>query len=473
MIYCPSCKKPSAKNTGSCPHCGTVFTQGPTTPGIATPAAPTEPAGHHPLRYGGADITMDIGTEDDDGPLELDTDTIGSPASQRRFASSPQSRQMIPPQHSAAPPSSCAGTPGRGTSLAETHETAPIDQIAQFGKCESGIWGIMKYGFRVKQRLPGLTTEVEYAKQEKIAAWEHLETAKANLGRAAHREKLDDPKLIRMIDKAAKADNRLESVQREEDKLNLEYEKKYSVFGAAMAKIDAELSPLKIAELKMQGTFDAVKKEKARLSAKIKRTEIELRNCSDRIMQRQTGYADLQKPKEERARLLKEISQIDHEQIPLQTRLQEEQKELAAVEEPFRNAQHQLTEIHSQMAIHNEKMVNLKKQRAAVQKEHEIAIAGIHGKAQGESKQAQQAWAAVGELVFVNRLYKEDATIMAAKDVEIQTSIFFTAQEKASLYTAALDSYNKSAFEQAKKYWMIAAVLAGILLILLIAAVIF
>ncbi|MBN2342860.1 MAG: hypothetical protein JXX29_18075 [Deltaproteobacteria bacterium] len=480
MIYCPKCKKPSAKNSGNCPHCGTSLdgSSPSAAKGRVNLSGPTLPQGHEELRYGGADIDMDIGAETDDLPLELDTGDIAPPASYPP-AATPQSRQSTarrqPGPARVAAASVAAAPPG--SSMAEVDEAAKVADIAQFGKVETGVLGIMKYGLRVKQRLPVLAAENETTQSEKKIAWDALEAAKAALGRAAHREKIadkaDDPKLARIVANAQKADGRLEEVQREEDKINLEFEKKYQVVDSARAEVEAAMEPFKIEELKTQTAFEQIKKEKGRLTAKVKRTEIELRNIRELIEKKQTAYADLQRPKEERSRLLKEIAEQDNKQVPLQNRLKTEQQELDAIRAPFDAIQHKLQSVQQNLGGYNEKLVALNKQHRDLEKEQENALNGVHSKAEGESKHAQEAWASVGEIVYVNKLIQGDAMSAAANTLNTKTNAFFAAQEKAALYEQALTSYNKGAFEQAKKYWMVAAALAAILIIILIAAAIF
>lgn len=469
MIYCPSCKKPSATHTGNCPHCGNTLNgrSNAGQRGSANAAAPAQ--SNSQLRFGGADIEMD--TQDDAENISLELQPCSEDLLQHGAESKPAVGISSPFDSVSPAPTTVTANALSRRQLSSS--TSTVGEIAKFGDCEAGIIGAMKYGMCVYQRLPQLKAETDTAQKNKDIAWNALEKAKASLGRTVYMEKVDSPDLNRLIIKAQKADGKLDDIQREKDNINLEFKKKYDAFDSQQRRIEQIIEPIKNTEQKIQSEFNNISKLKARQQAKIKRTEIELRNIANLIEKKQAAYADLEKPKEERTHLLKEISAFDHKQVPLQNNLVQEQKTATQLEAPFNELFAKLNDIQTQLNKYNEQLKGFTNQRNAVQAEHDQLLQSIFGKAQGESKQAQQAWASVGERVYVNKSFTSPAIQRSAQQVEAKAAAFFAAQEKETLFKQAIDSYNKAAYDQAKKYWMIAGIFTFLLIILILSSIIF
>ncbi|MBN2527291.1 MAG: hypothetical protein JXR76_12925 [Deltaproteobacteria bacterium] len=447
MIYCPSCKKPSARNTGKCPHCGFNFDSTPKTTSPRTDASDTASA----LSDLGAGETMPDGDDAEDLPLELAIDESMPRTSTHRDAVA------------------LSNNDGGAISISEADDLPQIAEIAKFGPCENGIVGTMRYGLRVYQRLPQLLAETDTVRRQKDSAWAALVVAKARLGQWAYRQGVQHKLLNSPMAKAAKADSRLEEVQRQEAALTHKYAQQFSDNAQTLRAVQTEMTPTVEEEQITRNRFEALTKDRARLNAKIKRTEIELRNLRELIEKKQMAYADLKRPKEERATLLKEIAEVDNKQPPLLNRLTREQKELEDTDTPYKGVADQLQQVEAALNAYNQKIGQIKDARAALESEQQAELETIHSKAQGESKHAKEAWAAVGELVYIHRLAPQKALDSVAKVART----FFEAQEQLRHYEKACQSYNRSAYAQAKKYWLAAGILAGVLLIILVAAAVF
>ncbi|MBN2717376.1 MAG: hypothetical protein JXX14_16100 [Deltaproteobacteria bacterium] len=466
MIYCPSCKKPSAKSSGNCPHCG-VALGSPAAPQKKTVASnqssPRPPA--ESLRYGGADIEMDDSEPEDEMPLELAGADSNAPSPRPTAPGLPSAGAIRISAENMHPPPVMQ----RAFSITEAATASKVQEIAQFGQCDTGIIGVMKYGFRVYQRLPALKQEAAASLGQKENAWETLEQAKSRLGRLAHRNNLSDAQLQRIVAEAVKADGKLDDIQKQENHLDAQYQGRYAIFDQRRSAVELEMAPIQEEAERRKSVFEQMSKERARLKAKIKRSEIELRNARELIEKKQVAYADLNRPKEERTRLLKDIAEVDNRQPALLNRLSAEQKELDGTEAPFEAISSRLRETEARLGEFNHRLAEIKKERAQIEAEHKAALDEIHHRVKGESKQAQAAWAAVGEMVYVNKLLSPEHLT----DVAAAAQQFFKAQENHNLYEEALNSYDKGACEMAKKYWIATAVISGTLLLILAATAMF
>ena len=453
MIYCPACKKPSARNTGNCPHCGFQFNRSRDTGSRQSDRRPDvspSPAG---IQFGDANIELDDDDSMADAPLDLALeDTEASPV------------DTFTPDHGAPLRVNHMPSSERGRLEDNTEDAAVVSEIAGFGVCGSSFIEVMKYGLRVFRRLPGLREETEAVGKEKDSCWQSLEAAKARLGRRAAKLPAKDIHFEKLVARAANADGKLANVQREEEAVNRHFGEKLTGVTGRLHAAESEMAPVSEEALRTRNHHQQMLKERSRVNAKIKRTEIELRNIRERIEQKQSVYADLKQPREDRARTLQEITELDHRQAPLLHRLSMEQKELAAIEAPLEAISTQLTRITGQLEKHEQHTSQIKGEQVQIENELKSALDAIHSKARGESKHAQSAWASVGELVYMNKMM--DTSALA--DVQAAAESFFQAQKKLSLHEAALDSYDKNAYQEARKMWIAAAVISGGLLLAII-----
>lgn len=453
MIYCPACKKPSARNTGNCPHCGFQFKRSRETDILQPETGPGVSPSPKGIPFGDANIELEDGDNDTDAPLDLALEDTGTSPFDTPTANNGAPLRMNP-----MPPGK------RGHLENETEDAAVVSEIAGFGVCGSGMIEVMKYGLRVYQRLPGLREETEAAGKEKDSCWQLLEAAKARLGRRAANLPAKEARFEKLVAKAANADGKLANVQREEETVNRHFDEKLAGVTGRLHIAESEMAPVSEEALRTRNHHEQMLKERARVNAKIKRTEIELRNVRERIEQKQSVYANLKQPREDRARILQEITELDHRQAPLLHRLSIEQKELEATETPFEAISTQLTRITGQLEKYEQHTSQIKSEKMQLESERQSALDAIHSKARGESEHAQSAWASVGELVYVNKMM--DASALA--EVHSAAETFFQAQKKLSLHEAALDSYDKNSYQVARKMWIAAAFVSGGLLLVII-----
>ncbi len=453
MIYCPVCKKPSARTTGNCPHCGFQFNKSSETGSRHPDRSPGVSPSPEGIQFGDANIELDDDDNIADAPLDLALeDTEVSPFDTSTSDNGAPLRVNHMPSNE------------RSRLESDTEDAAVVSEIAGFGVCGSGIIEVMKYGLRVYRRLPGLREETEAAGKEKDRCRQSLEAARARLGRRAAKLPAKDPRFEKLVARAANADGKLANVQREKEAVNRHFGEKLTGVTRRLHAAESKMIPVSEEALRTRNHHEQMLKERSRVNTKIKRTEIELRNIRERIEQKQSVYADLKQPKEERARTLQEITELDHRQAPLLHRLSIEQKELAAIEAPLEAISTQLTHITGQLEEHEQHTSQIKCEQMQLENELQSALDAIHSKARGESKHAQSAWASAGELVYMNKMM--DTSALA--DVQAATESFFQAQKKLSLHEAALDSYDKNSYQKARKMWIAAAVMSGCLLLVII-----
>jgi len=419
----------------------------------------------------GGDVEFNDDTSDVIGHLELESVADDVEVRPQLGEPGPGSAVRGGPAFAASPPAAAAPTAGGQSSALNAGEFA-VKQLAGFGDPAPGIVGTLQYGWRVYQRRGVLRTEELAARREKDEAWETLNVAKAQLGRQSWRDNVNDSIVERPLHRAIEADGKLAGIKGERDRLDADHEGRAGQFDAQIAAVEAECEPFRAQELKARSAFDQVNTESKRLAAKIKRSEIELRNIRELIEKRQKDYADLQKPKEERERILKEIADIDHRQPPIVERLGAERRELEALAAPYEAAKKALADVQQALAQKNEIIVGFRRQKDTAKKEHDLAVESLEGKARGESDQAQKAWMAVGEVVFVNRLFKSDALKALAKEAEQKSRLYFDAQARHDLYERALLAHDPDVYDSARKYAMAGAVGIGVLILIILISVV-
>ncbi|MBN2804479.1 MAG: hypothetical protein JXR91_15395 [Deltaproteobacteria bacterium] len=470
MIYCPHCKKPSAGTSTNCPHCGKPFknvsSAAPLATGLGHPQK-SKPANstqaYNASNQFGADIEFNDDTGESDN-LQLETVDTSRQSDSFSNTTAPSHEKPLDTDYSSPPPSDSS----KSTAVTTGALALSAKKIAGFGEPEKGLIGTLKYGYTVYKRLDSLREELAAVSKEKEEAWEDLDVSKATLGRAAYSYNVDDATVARLIKKALVLDKKLDEIKRETDSINEKFNEQIEKINVAVSGVKEEMKPYKIKEIKLQTAFDLANTNLKRASAMVKRREIELRNIKELIEKRQKDYSDLEKPKEERARLLKDIADLDNKHIPILSSLKDEQKELDSLKTPFEEAKTALGENRDILASKNEIIHNFNNQKAALQKELEITVDAITQKAKGESVEIQKAWSAVGERVFVNKLFTSQSVKAVAIEVNDKSQKFIAAQTKEQQYQLAVDSYDKEQYELAQKYAKLGAAAIAVIIILIV-----
>jgi chromosome segregation ATPase len=346
---------------------------------------------------------------------------------------------------------------------------AEVHMLAGFGQPEDGLVGKIRYSFRVRARLKVLRPQFEQATQEREAAWNRLEQAKAALGRDVARADAAGENLTVLIRKASMADEALQGAQTAEQSLNAAYEQKNAAIDARINALEQEAAPIRQEEALARAAHEEAQTDCRRATARVKRTEIELRNLREKIAVRQKDYADLKRPAEERQRLLAEISKLDLEGQPVVARLAQQNAEATALEGPLQARSKVLGDAMARLAQKNEQIAGCRREKDALTRDHQIALDAAREKTRGESAESTRVWSLVGEQAYLTGLHRAHPSLAPSGNALEECRLaFLTASRLQELHERAIGAFNTEVCTQANRLMLIAGVSLVVVLAILL-----
>ncbi len=431
MIYCPHCQRPTARETGQCPHCGGNLDAGQASlpVGGIPPAALSPPNSEYeppPEGEGGVRASG----------LEL----------------------------AVAPSRSVAAAPLHQAQVAE--ESGVIEKLAGFPEPESGLVGAARYYFAVKRRIKKLDAEHREAAN---AAAEALERRRQNLvalGRLAHTSQMSAPGLKPLFDRALVAEGELQGCLRQKEGLERSHDIRRGQLEEELEQVRENSKPVRDRrEEALKKLAEAEKKSKG-VAVQKKRIDIDLRNRDELIAKRKNEY-EASPQGEARQKILAEINALDGDRPALILRrdglgvyLEEgEEKceklraELGAVEGELKKA------VAAEEAV-AEKIAAL--EQSFAQKNQKVAKTVA-----AERAKAEAAWVTVADEVIASRV-SSSAIDPIVQDVAEKKRLADEHALKTNRLERARSTYDKEAYAKGKRN----LVLAGAALAALIAGIV-
>ncbi len=501
MIYCPHCRKPSARKDGPCPHCGGDLTapagSAPdgarkTGPKIASQAAPP-PATEPPVQpsktaptpvaesraTGGADAGAEFVPP---GPVESGLE-IESTAYEA-VADVPHTPMVDPSMQegggvpsvasglsldSLEPPPPVSMEPAAVPLLKQREaDEMAVDDLARFGAPDASLVGSVKYWLRVRTRLKELVAEHAAAIDEHEAAKQRKTKHCAALGRRAHQIGLDGEQLTQLISQATLAEGELRGTERRHSSLADEHESKVAPLTVKKKEIETEAAPMRQKERQTRAELDKLVTDRKRIEAKLKRAEIELRNIDEIIKKRQEEYADLERPKEERNKLLADISTFDNKRPALVEQVKELEGEMSKLDAPIVKVEDQLDEIQQIVGEKQKRIDAIQAELNNLERNYSQARGEVAQQVESESEKAESAWTAVGEHVIAGKLDEPELKELKLTAIGAVTAESETAR-KVELLTLAQEAYNHDVVKKAQI--IVGAAAGGIVVLIILLAV--
>jgi hypothetical protein len=436
MIYCPHCKRPSARETGACPHCGQDLVPGQPPAAAEAPAA----AGEDAPVFGGASFDL----EDEVGTLELEHDSIPPPP---RVAST-----TVPASRLAA-----------GAALAAprvvdhaTDDREEVLRVAGFGSPGYGLLGTLAYGLKVRSRLGALRVERAAAAREAHAAAATRAERLAGLARRAEGLGLtDDPRLERALDAARRHQGGSEDLARRRAGLAEDHREAKGRLLGRRAEIEQAAEPIREEERAAAAALARLENDQRRGEARVRRLRIELRNIQEIIARRQQEYAAPQRTADEKRRLLAEISEQDRKQPGLVAELNEQEAAVAELAAPVEEAAARLAEIRERLGAALAGIAGIDRELRELDRRFEEDRARLESEVAGGQALARDAWAEVGAALL-------DGDLPAALDDVRTPALEAATRERAAgrrlaVLELALSAYDAGVVARARLYGLLAA----------------
>jgi len=491
MIYCRHCNRPSARESGPCPHCGNDLGGAAGTPEPDLPAPPPAPAPASPAAgapaappspdddslaavtaAGGVALDLDPEGEASAGSgMELADDDLGpAPPSMPAFgggkaldlgqAGDDEDIQLA----TIEPPERSAGTTAEPSLTADRPiEEKEIGLAAGFGSPAPGPIGAIKYALRVYGRLKDLATEQERALETSGTAVQRQRAIAAELGRKAHAAETVSDAAKPLVARALAADSDVIGAEQRRKGLESEHRARVAALEGDQARAEQEATPLRERVAILSHELEQHRNEQRRIESQLKRAQIELRNLTEMIESRQKAYADQEKPKEERERLLADIADFDKQQPGVRARIDEHRKELEGAHGPVAEHEALLAEAQGQLDDKLAKVDALRREREDLIRSYDAARGQVVGQIENEESQAESAWAAVGVKLLEDEVAEGPlADLGAALGGAIERTR--EAHRKVEVLKHARDSYDRGVVKQAKIIGVLgAAVVVGLI----------
>ncbi|MDD5309388.1 MAG: hypothetical protein PHU25_18890 [Deltaproteobacteria bacterium] len=479
MIYCPHCKKPSARETGPCPHCKKDL------------------SGAAPLRTGGT--TKDTGlrpqaveVELEEGPpLDIELARVSMPprAAPRQSpvpAPTPAAQPAMPvvvarpslPEDdedslpeletvvSVVPPPAAA--PARSRADASRDDVA---RVAAFGTPDAGLMGAVRYALRVRARLMELKDAHDKAKVDREAAGKDTLALFASLGRQAREVRVESGAVTERLSVVEESEKALGATQGRKSEIEAAHHARLRELERQAKAVEVEAEPVHQEEKEGLERLERLRNERRRAETKLKRAEIELRNIFEVIEKRQKDYADLSLPKDERARLLADIAAHDKQQPPLFEEVKKREAEIAALTGPLAEAEKAYAEVRVRLEEKMGQVSRIRHESNRISREFERETAAVESEIGAKGDSLQKAWATVGRAAYACKEAPEAwkpviADLRKALDEEVRMI------KKVESLAAALDSYDRRVVEKGWRVMIGAAVVAGLIVVAAFVAIV-
>ncbi len=440
MRYCPHCKKPSARTTGPCPHCGNELAGKP----LATDAAKKQKKQRPP------------------SAAQSVPDCRQSPASQTaetKTASSSRASSGLDLE-SLAP----------DIPLPETMATSAVElqteiALGGFEKPGDGILGAFQYWWHVHKRLNILKIDLRNAEKKASLDNETALRLSAEFGRALHQGASPPAELVPLMDAARLADGERKGLERKRNNEFTAHRNRIDALNADIERIERENAPTLAKKQKLTEEKQHLLDEQRGIETRKKRVQIDLRNMETLIRQRTEKNLSPKTTAEEKEELLNEISRFDKRCPELKQQIDGFDKALHKLSMPVSACEMDLNAIDEQLAPDLRRIAELKKeieqQEAAFTEEDRITQTVL----EVEDERATNAWAEVAkQAIFGNSdIADEHKSQKAALTLALRTA--HESTRHVELLVDALEGYDKQTVAKAKKQ---AAVMAGLLILFII-----
>ena len=438
MIYCPNCKKPSAKTAGPCPHCGEDLLGRQIMPAVETEQT-IEQASLQAPQSSREDLSMG---ETSTSGIELDEDAYVA---------------LRPGIRSSAP-----------VAAMEIND-AEIREVARFGTPRSGLIGSVKYKLKVKSRLKELKITIKEARARAVDAEARQKKLTATLGRVGYAKNFTTDAMEQLVSAALVVDGELQGAKRKRDAIEIEHNEKKKSKQQEIAALDEVAAPIREEEITAQSKFDGLKLDKKRAEAKLKRAEIELRNTTDLLEKRQKSYAAMvEESNDDRQKLLAEISEIDKRQPEIRERISLYTKKIATLAAPLEEAKSIHQEVLERLSKKTSRITALRKEMEDLNRVFEQAAIAAHKKIHGESAQSEDAWFKVGECLLVDGAQRDEEIDGIISQLLIANENVLETRLRVELVDLAMCSYDEAILKKGNKILIGAAILSLISVIIAI-----
>jgi len=521
MIYCPHCKKPSARSSGPCPHCKkeldpskaaqaeaevqvdveddmefelpteeelesiTAETTVPPEAAEAPVAAPDAVEdGEESLEFipeADPQALEPSATSEDAGAFEADIPEIdesrsgagfhggsfATDGSEMEFSEDDDDEERVIEVQSIAPP------PVAETSIkvdSEAERKKEIENLAGFGKPGGGFIADITYVLNVWNRRRELTQKMQEAKTEAENAGQRAVKTFADIGRLAREIGLDEDTHIKpYFEQVVKAEKMLAEGRRLRSDKESHNQEKLDALEEEARKIEEAIEPQRKEEAELIGKLEKHRNSQKRAQAMLQRAEIEIRNTKQLIEQNQTKLADPALPMSERNKLLEVEDEFEKRKPVLDEEIRKQKAELDLIMGPVSEIESSLAGLRSGIS----KAVGeagLKREKARqLGKEFEKQLSSSEGELKSRQSVVDEALAAAGKKVMdVDFSDPElDALKISAKDAADDEQ---NSERRVALIEEALSSYNRKGMKRGKKNLLI---LGFVVIIALGAAVYF
>ncbi len=452
MIYCAHCKKPSARESGPCPHCGQNLTGAQEVANLEPVQEHSEESARNEFEFDDSSSgDLELAADDYQPPIEGQAHIPPGPVQTEKSDDGPQ-LQMI---ESVPPPAR-----PMAASVARDIEDGEIRHKAAFGSPPEGFMDVIRYGFTVRGRLKILDKEKTKVCEDQTVADERLEVLRAELGREAREFGLTNDAMEHLVSHAAKMDSHLESMMARKAGMASEPQETLRRLDLTIKELEAQAAPVRVQDEAASLKLDAARTDQKRVDAKVKRAQIELRNTAELIEKKQAEFADLEKPKEERDALLAQIAELDKKQPEMKSRIKAHQAELDELHAPVTEAQAVLDEIRARLGALSERLVAIKKEREQLVSIYSQTEGNVAREMDEEKRSIQKAWSAVGERVVAEGVAQDHRLFERAKVILTATETSAGLARKVDLHTRAADSYDKRAYRRSNT--AVIGILAGL-----------
>jgi chromosome segregation ATPase len=345
--------------------------------------------------------------------------------------------------------------------VSETKEIGDdeVRAIAGFGSPKPGPIGAISYSFKVRGRLKKLAADLEQATTVETAATDRLRTLRADLGRWARDAELTkSDELEALVGRALRAQGELKGAESRRSGLETEHRGKLGRLEQAIAQIEAEARPFRQQEAEASRRLDALRTDRQRAEAKVKRAEIERRNLADLIEKRQAAYADLKKPEAERRQLLADITGFENQLGPVNGRIEQHRAEVVTFDKPVADAEAALTAVRGRVSEKTAQASALRGEVDQLTKEFEQAVGGASAAVDEEQRRSEDAWAGVGAAVYAAGL-KGTPLADAGEAVTAAMERSADAVRRVQLLNRAREAFDRRVARQGTQLTVVGAIL--------------
>jgi len=465
VIYCPHCRKPSAKNTGPCPHCGQLLAPEP--PPEAVPA----PEDVSSLDLDGSPGEFEIPTSseaesiienalNEDVP-EMVQDAAPSPSDKKASHMGEESVDFGDDEVGTLEVQSIAPPPVAVHDIRKQEREATemeLQELAGYGKPDEGTVGDVVYAIRVWFRKRELVEMQAEAKNRTEAAGRRLRKARADLGRAAKKGGFEDDRhLASFWTRLKEAEARLADVSNQRLSKESQHKDKLDALENEARTLEQEIAPVRAEEEAALESLKRLRTDQKRTEARLKRIEIEIRNIEQLVSQSRAKLQNPALPPDEKGRLTSQLEEQEERKPAVAEEIRSRKEELERFNTPIAEAETRLAQLRQHISEQMGKASLKREESSRIAMSLTKEMGSFETQMKNVEDMVEEAWAAAGDKFF-NLNY-------AVPEIEdLRTSILQAATEdrnairQAGMLAEAVRRYDRDAFGRGRKVLISAAV---------------